>query len=198
MIGGLILAAGGAERFGGPKQVADLDGRALVAHAAEAMLDTPAIDRVVVTVGARSEEVAEPLADLDVEVLAVGGWSEGIAASLRAGVGHLHDSDKVVVTLADEPFITSSIITMVVDTANGAHSARATYDGRPGHPVVIDKSLYQAVSALRGDDGAREVLESANALPVECGDTVAAFDVDTPEDLERARRLHAAGMESNS
>ena len=52
MIAGLVLAAGGARRFGSPKQLAELDGVPLLQHAIEAMLAVPSLDRVVVVLGA--------------------------------------------------------------------------------------------------------------------------------------------------
>ena len=57
MIGGVVLAAGGASRFGSPKQLAELDGRPLLQHAVDAMLAVPAIDPVVVVLGAEAERV---------------------------------------------------------------------------------------------------------------------------------------------
>ena len=57
MIGGVVLAAGGASRFGSPKQLAELDERPLLQHAVDAMLAVPAIDPVVVVLGAEAERV---------------------------------------------------------------------------------------------------------------------------------------------
>ena len=58
MIAGLVLAAGGARRFGSPKQLAELDGVPLLQHAIDAMLAVPSLDRVVVVLGAVAEEIA--------------------------------------------------------------------------------------------------------------------------------------------
>ena len=54
-----MLAAGEGKRFGGPKQVAVLDGRPLLEHAVRAMLAVPAIDPVVVVLGAHADAVRE-------------------------------------------------------------------------------------------------------------------------------------------
>ena len=43
MIAGVVLAAGGASRFGSPKQLAELDGVPLLQHAVDAMLAVTAI-----------------------------------------------------------------------------------------------------------------------------------------------------------
>jgi CTP:molybdopterin cytidylyltransferase MocA len=57
LIAGVVLAAGGASRFGSPKQLADLDGLPLLQHAIDAALAVPALDPVVVVLGAEAERV---------------------------------------------------------------------------------------------------------------------------------------------
>ena len=59
---------------------------------------------------------------------------------------------------------------------------RAVYDGRPGHPVVLGAEEIAALTALRGDRGARDLLHGGPA--VEVGHLCSGRDVDTPDDLE--------------
>ncbi|MDW5596587.1 NTP transferase domain-containing protein, partial [Conexibacter stalactiti] len=61
-------------------------------------------------------------------------------------------------------------------------AARATYDGRPGHPVLLRRQLFAAVAELRGDSGARELLATVAVEPIPC-DGPPPRDVDTPADL---------------
>ena len=91
MIGGVVLAAGGASRFGSPKQLAELDGVPLLQHAIDAMLGVPAIDPVVVVLGAEAERVRAAV-DLG-EALSVvcDRWADGMAASLRCGAEAVGD-----------------------------------------------------------------------------------------------------------
>jgi len=197
MTGGLILAAGGSSRFGAPKQLAEFDGRPLIDHAVAAMLAVPAIDRVVVTLGANAARIADEAQLETVEIVEVPDWEEGIAASLRAGVMRLESCDSVVIALADQPFVTAELISTVLGSAgDSAPAARATYGGKPGHPVVIASDLFAAVGDLRGDDGARDLLEEAGCRHVEVETAAASFDIDTRDDLETARRESAgAGKE---
>lgn len=189
MIGGLILAAGGSSRFGAPKQLAELDGRPLIDHAVGAMLAVPAIGRVVVTLGANAERIAAEDRLENAEIVEVLDWEEGIAASLRAGVLSLESCDSVVITLADQPFVTAELISTVLEEAGDSlPSARATFGGKPGHPVVISSELFAGIGDLRGDDGARDLLEDEGCRHVEIGIDAAGFDIDTTDDLETARR----------
>jgi molybdenum cofactor cytidylyltransferase len=94
----------------------------------------------------------------------------------------------VVVTLGDQPRIASRAIAAVVaahSDSPDADAIRATYDGRPGHPVLLERSLFAAVSDLRGDTGARELLRGARVTDVACDGLGDDADVDTPDDLAR-------------
>ena len=124
------------------------------------------------------------------EPLVCDDWEEGMAAPLRAGIGELdaRGAGAAVITLGDQPFITPQVIAGVVDHAGpGWQAVRATYAGRPGHPVLIDRSLFPAVAALRGDVGARELLATARVRLWECGRLGRDDDIDTPDQLEAAR-----------
>jgi CTP:molybdopterin cytidylyltransferase MocA len=58
--------------------------------------------------------------------------------------------------------------------------ARASYHGRPGHPVVLGRSHWVAIAeTARGDSGARDYLATHAAALVECGDLASGVDVDT-------------------
>jgi molybdenum cofactor cytidylyltransferase len=183
MIGGLILAAGEGSRFGREsKLLAELEGRPLLEHAIAAQCAVPALERVVVVLGADAEQVRAGVDFLDSEPIVCDGWREGQAASLRCGVEALGGAEKVIVTLGDEPLITPQVIARFVDERA---PARATYDGRPGHPVSLGRKQLAAVSALTGDHGARELLGYARRI--ECGHLCCGRDVDTREDLEAIR-----------
>ncbi|MGZ6674685.1 MAG: nucleotidyltransferase family protein, partial [Solirubrobacteraceae bacterium] len=171
MIGGVVLAAGGASRFGSPKQLAELDGRPLLQHAVDAMLAVPAIDPVVVVLGAEAERVRAAV-DLG-EALSVvcDGWADGMAASLRCGVEAVGDSDWVIVTLGDQPRVTPQVIAAVMDHAEsapaGTVAVRATYDGAPGHPVALGRAMLPRLAQLSGDAGARDLLGGADVRTFE-------------------------------
>ena len=192
MIAGLILAAGGASRFGSPKQLAELDGVPLLQHAVNAMVDVFAIKRTLVVLGARADDIREAVDFRGAETVVCDAWADGMAASLRCGVEALGDDvDWAIVTLGDQPRITPQVISWVTDEAAAAGdwvaAVRTTYDGEPGHPVALSRWLMDEVRSLRGDVGARELLAAHPVLTVEAGRDCRPGDVDTPEDLEELR-----------
>ena len=191
MIGGVVLAAGGASRFGSPKQLAELDGVPLLQHAIDAMLAVPAIDPVVVVLGAEAQRVLEAVdfGEAQIASAATGprGWPPRCAAASRPS----GDCDWVILTLGDQPRVTPQVIAAVMDRADsapiGTAAVRATYDGVPGHPVALGRAILPHVAALSGDVGARELLGHATVRTFEAARLCDPTDVDTPEELEALR-----------
>jgi CTP:molybdopterin cytidylyltransferase MocA len=183
---GLILAAGAGRRFGGTKQLADLRGRPLLAYSIDAMLSVPALDPVIVVLGHAASEILERVSFGEAEVVVCEEWEQGQAASLRSGLAALPDADAVVVTLGDQPFITPQVIAGALDQLTpGFDAVRATYDGAPGHPVVLGRSVVDAAGALEGDTGARDLLGRFRVRAWEAGHLCSAADIDTREELSR-------------
>ena len=111
-------------------------------------------------------------------------WAEGMGASLRAGLRALAGSDAVaaVVMLVDLPDVTAEVVRHVAArVTEPGQLARASYDGRPGHPVVIGRDHWVAVAdSVAGDQGARDYLASHGVVDVECGDLATGRDRDSP------------------
>jgi CTP:molybdopterin cytidylyltransferase MocA len=178
---GLLLAAGAGRRMGMPKAlVSDDTGSWLVRGVAT--LRDGGCTRVTVVLGAEAERALPLVADLDVTVVVAEDWAEGMGASLRAGLGSLADSSEsgVVVSLVDLPDLVPDVVGRVVAAADGpAALARAAYDGRPGHPVLLGRDHWSGVTATAvGDEGARPYLATREVTLVECGDLASGRDVD--------------------
>jgi molybdenum cofactor cytidylyltransferase len=185
-IGGLVLAAGAGRRFGGTKQLAELDGQPLLQYAVDAMLSVPAIQPVVVVLGHDAERIREAVDFGEADTVVCDEWHEGSSASLRCGLAALGSVDAAVIMLGDQPFITPQVIAAVLDHADGWHDAvRATYGGEPGHPVLVKRPLLDRVGELRGDTGFRPLLEGRRVRGFEAGHLCDPTDIDTREELAR-------------
>lgn len=178
MPAGLILAAGEGRRFGGPKAPAVVDGERLVDRAVRVLAEA-GCDPIYVVLGAWVGDVP------GAEVVVNDAWSEGMGASLRAGLRHLYDesaADSVVITLVDLPGLTSSAIERLIERADDAPIAQCTYNAERGHPVMLSRSVWdEAIAVAHGDEGARRLMRSReDVVLVEVGDIADGADLDEP------------------
>lgn len=185
---GAVLAAGASTRFGATKQLAELDGRPLVAHVV-ATARAAGLDPVLVVVGHDAERVAAATAGA--VVVPNGAAASGQATSLAAAVtaAMATDASVLVVLLADEPGVSGAAVDAVVAAhGDGATVARAVYDDRPGHPVAFDRSVWPQLLEAIGDRGAQQLFDRLPVTPVRVAGP-APTDVDTPRDLAELRVL---------
>lgn len=182
---GLLLAAGAGRRFGGPKALAELDGEPLLLRAVRTLTDGGCAP-IRVVLGARADEVRALLPDPSIAVDAED-WSTGMGASLRAGLDAFAatEADSVLVHLVDLPWVGPDIITRIRAQAGPDVVARASYDGVPGHPVLLGRRWWPEIAdTARGDRGARDWLAERTDLQlIECADLGVGRDVDHPGDL---------------
>ncbi len=189
---GVLLAGGRGERFGGGKLLAPLQsaqddvvagtpvGVAACRHLTASLPATIAVVRP----GDAALMAALRLAGA--RVIVCERADEGMGASLACGVAAAADADGWVVALADMPWVRPATIDAVAAAlAAGADIVAVRYDGQRGHPVGFARRHGVALTALRGDEGARAVVARHAA-------TVQSIDVDDPgvlRDVDRAADL---------
>jgi molybdenum cofactor cytidylyltransferase len=158
----IVLAAGSSTRLGRPKQTIVLDGETLLQRA-ERVARAAADEVIVVT------EQLKPDA------------AEGIASSIRTGVRLAGDDARILITLCDQPLITAEHLRALLNIS--APIVATGYAGTAGVPAVFAPSLVPELLALRGDRGARAVIEAhrdiARVVPFE----EAAVDIDREDDV---------------
>lgn len=193
---GLVLAAGSGSRMGRPKALIRPrgDGPTLVGRVVE-VLFRGGCKGVTVVVGAAADEVVAVLGETavqEVDVVRCEDWSEGMGASLRAGLTALtvrSEVEAVLIGLVDLPDVGPAVVRRILDTASmgwRSELSRAAYGGVPGHPTLIGRDHWSGViEVARGDRGARDYFRAHDHRLVECGDLATGRDVDTPADLDR-------------
>ncbi|TDO43122.1 molybdenum cofactor cytidylyltransferase/nicotine blue oxidoreductase [Kribbella sp. VKM Ac-2527] len=181
---GVLLAAGAGTRMGMPKAlVRDEDGVPWVVRTVRVMREG-GCGRVAVVVGASADEVVGLLDGEDVTVVPATDWSDGMSASLRAGLAWVAgtDAETALVHLVDMPDVGSDVVRRVVAAAGPGESAlaRAGYYGRAGHPVMMGRAHWtNAAAAAVGDRGAGSYLKRAGCPLIPCDDLAAGHDQDS-------------------
>ena len=185
----ILLAAGASSRMRGrDKLLEDIDGVPLLRRqAARATAATQG--PVIVTLPAGDHPRRDVLAGLNVLEVTVPDAALGMSASLRRGLAHVpDDAGAAMVLLADLPELTTSDLIAVlaaVDCAGDAVIWRATTsDGRPGHPIVFARTLFDELASITGDNGGASVVarHRDKTAFLRLSGTRARLDLDTPED----------------
>lgn len=179
---GLLLAAGAGRRMGGPKAlVRATDGESWVEASRRVLLDG-GCDDVLVVLGASADQAAALLPG-DTPAVVADDWTDGMSASLRAGLSALDGvddgADAALVHLVDLPDVGADVVARVLEQASSDALARAVYDGHPGHPVLIGRAHWDAIRReASGDRGARDYLSAHDVVEVDCSDLASGRDVD--------------------
>jgi len=184
----VVLAAGASRRLGRAKQLARVRGEPLVRRAARAALEAGCAPVFVVT-GARAAAVEAALAGIPVACVRNAAHAEGLASSIRAGVAAVADTtplcDGVLVALVDQPAAGAALLRALrarFEAALGARIVACAYAGALGAPAVFPRALFRELAALRGDRGAKAILEARGEEVIAVPFADGARDVDTEED----------------
>lgn len=184
----VLLAAGSSSRLGQPKQLLPWAGSTLVRHAAETALQA-ALGPVVVVLGAEAERTRTELRGLDVRQVTNAAWRDGMGSSISAGVRILAEElqcDGCIVMTCDQPAVTPDHLRALAagGSSSSAGIGASAYGGTAGVPAWFSRTHCDALLALKGDRGAKDlILREAKAAflqPLEGG----AGDVDLPGDLD--------------
>jgi len=193
-VAGVLLAAGSSRRLGRPKQLARLRGEPLVRRAARALVDAGCAPVFAVT-GARARSVETALDGLPVECVLNAAFRDGLASSIRVGVDVVRlatpPCDGVLLSVVDQPAVDAALLRTLIERfeeALGVRAVACAYAGGLGVPALFPRALFRELTALYGDTGAKPLLEARAEEVIAVPFPAGAQDVDTAEDLSRAKR----------
>jgi molybdenum cofactor cytidylyltransferase len=189
-IGAIILAAGGARRFGQPKQLLSFQGESLVRRSVRAVTEAGCAS-VAVVVGESAPAIETELSETSAVTVPNPDWQGGLGTSIRCGLRHLRarvsDLEAVVIIACDQPFVEASIIGALIaeQKKSGKPIVASSYANTLGVPALFDRSCFEALLALSDDTGAKALLESRPNDVASIEFEKGAIDIDTPADFGR-------------
>ncbi len=189
-VAAVVLAAGESRRFGYPKQLLPWGETTLLEHVVDAALGS-SVDKTIVVLGHRAEEIGGPLHGRPVELVINEGWEGGLSTSVRAGLRALPaDYEACLFLLADQPNVTRTLIDNLLSSYRStlAPIVAPVHKARRGNPVLFARSLFPELLEMEGDQGGRGVIlqhrEKVELVEVAEGDIF--LDIDTVDDYQGA------------
>lgn len=188
-VGVIILAAGEGRRYGTPKQLLPIKNKTMLQQVVEVAL-AAGIGEVAVVLGHAADRVAHLLRGYPVNLIFNPHYREGMSTSLKIGLRSLSPSVAgALVVLGDQPGVSPSVLTALRDAylEQGRKLVAPFYCGKRGNPVLVDRSFWEEINNLSGDQGARALFarypEEVCLVPVDCRGVIE--DIDTPADYRR-------------
>jgi len=194
MIPAVILAAGRSTRMGQPKALLPADASSTFLTRIIRTFRQAGVDDVVVVLGHQAETIQERVreADLTARFAINHDYDRGQLSSMLTGIRAIDRPDVIamLLTLVDVPFVSAATVRAVIDRyrATRAPVVRPVRGALHGHPVLIDRGLFDALRAADPAEGAKPIVRAhvSDAGNVEIEDDGAYLDVDTPEEYARA------------
>jgi len=186
----IVLAAGASSRFGSAKQLVRIGDRPLLSLIAGRAAEVVG-HALIVVLGARASELTPLLKHSPGSMVVNRDWREGLASSIRAGVAHLPASCAgVMLVLADQACVTAEDLRRLAGAwrRQPLAVAAAQYGATLGAPAIFPRHLFGELSELKGDRGARVLLNRHADRLVKVRMPSATFDLDTPDDLLELNR----------
>ena len=194
-VGVVILAAGSSSRLGQPKQLIKFKNKSILQNIIDHSQVFSFNDKVLI-LGAYAEDINKNINTGEFNVFINDEWEEGIASSIRSGVRCSleldPDLEHILFLLSDQPFVTSELIQELLDThiKQGKRITACKYNDEVGVPAIFRKPVFDELSMLRGDRGAKVLVkknyDNVAFVPFDLG----SVDVDHPEDYTKLQKLN--------
>lgn len=183
---GVLLAAGFSRRYGHDKLMQKMPSGVSVAMESLRNLQK-GVGKVIAVIRPGCNDLAYTLSSEGASVVTCRESAHGMGESLSFGISATNNVDGWIIALADMPKISVATIQGVRQRlAQGCSIVVPQYGEATGHPVGFSSRWRRELLSLRGDAGAKSILEGnreeISYLPVD--DKGICFDIDEPCALE--------------
>ena len=175
--------------MGRPKQLLPYNGKSLLENAVDAANETEA-NPVIVVLGANAAQLEKELDEKKVHIVENKEWEEGMASSIRCGMQTLKhiapSTDGVILMVCDQPHVSSSLLNDLIATQKKTTKPIVTshYNDVAGPPALFHRSVFPELLALKGEAGARKIVEKYHDNLATVSFEQGAIDIDTEDDYK--------------
>jgi molybdenum cofactor cytidylyltransferase len=187
----VVLAAGFSARLGQPKALARIRGLSVLHRTIGTLLPFRAASSIIVVIPRRAVRYTLGFPRRGVAFVANADRATGLASSVRLGLRRARHSAGILLLPVDLVDLKRRDIARLITRWRGARRrvAARRVETHAGAPLILPRWLYGRALRIAGDAGLRELVRRLPRHAVSLTDLPSAeLDVDTPQDLERARR----------
>ena len=152
-------------------------------------------DAVVAVLGKNADLLAKEIDPKRVHIVENKDWEEGMASSVRSGLKTLLQKkpaiDAVIFLICDQPFISVSLLNELIATQKktGKPIVASNYGETVGPPALLHKKFFSDLMQLKGDAGARKIIQQNSDEVATVLFPRGSIDIDTQEDYEALKNL---------
>ncbi|WP_395625569.1 NTP transferase domain-containing protein [Daejeonella sp.] len=185
-IGIIILAAGKSARMGSAKQLLGFRGKSLLQHSIDAALGSLA-QQVIVVLGSTKETIQQELDQSKIQLIENPLWESGMASSIHFGLKKLKnilpEADGVIFMVCDQPYVSTDLLNKIIDLhiETGKNIVASKYADTLGTPTFFHHSLFEELSGLEGDTGAKSLIKKYKKQSESVNFDLGSIDIDTRE-----------------
>jgi molybdenum cofactor cytidylyltransferase len=185
----IILAAGRSKRLGKPKQLLHYKGKTLLERTINAARGA-SVQSIVLVLGSDSESVINGIDTTGLHIIENGDWQAGIASSIVSGINALYDiaplPDAAILMVCDQPFVTASLLDQLLSMQKATDKPiiASKYEDTTGTPALFHKSFFQQLLGLKGDSGAKKIMQQYPDVLAVVSFPLGGIDIDTMDDYE--------------
>lgn len=187
----VILAAGQSSRMGGIKQLLPFNNSTILQTAINSALKSKA-EKVYLVLGANYKMIRLKIEEEDVSVIKNSNWEKGLSSSIVSAINYIENSeehpDAVLIMLADQPKVDSNYIDKLISLYQKQQQAiiASAYGEVNGVPALFPKKYFGILSNLKGDKGAKKLLNESliEVLSYTPKSAEILIDIDSPEDYQ--------------
>ena len=184
----IILAAGASTRMKQQKLLLPFNGKTIIETVVENVARSVS-SNILVVLGSHREQIFEQLVNYDVKFVVNDNYRNGMLSSVIYGFGGLPEEAKaVLIFLGDQPQIPSPVTDLVIEAWHQSKNGivMPTFNGRRGHPVLIETRYKNEIEQLDPEKGLRVLAEKFknDVYEVECNIPEILRDIDTPEEYQ--------------
>lgn len=182
-----ILAAGQSKRLGTPKQLLMYEGNTLI-NRLIAIVNEAGDFPITLVLGAYADPIINQLPAEKPNLVMNPHWEEGMGSSIRLAVQQIMEYsphvDGIMILVCDQPFISTTHIQGILDMHHhtGKPIVASYYDGSLGTPALFHKDTFETLLSLKGDSGAKKIINNTTFEVAAWHFEQGTSDIDTQDD----------------